>query len=45
MIEGGIHQEIRNYTEICLSAKNKITAIGALAVPVLSYSLVLLIGD
>ena len=37
-IEEGIHHEIKNDTEIKLSAKNKITAIGALAVVVLRHS-------
>jgi len=44
-IEEGIHQEIKYDTIIELSAKNKITAIGALAVPVLRHSLVLLTRD
>ena len=34
----GIQQEIRNDTEIWTNARNKITATGALAVPVLRYS-------
>ena len=40
--EEGIHQEIKNDNEIELNTKNKITAIGALVVPVLSYSFVII---
>jgi hypothetical protein len=36
--EEGKHQKIKNDTEIQLNAKNKITAIGAIAIPVLRHS-------
>jgi hypothetical protein len=38
MFEEGIYQEIKNVTEICDDCQEKITAIGALAIPVLIYS-------